>query len=259
MKISIVIQGQIIRQDDTTINCCKSIRKHFPYAEMILSTWHGQDVSGLDVDKIIFTHDPGPGYMNLRRQVVSSYRGVCEASYNIVMKVRTDCIFTSNCVIDHYSQYPNRVDRLKVFNERIIVPNMQTIDPENNSRHKIWRRCFNASDWMCLGQKADLKHLYNLPIEATNNHKVSPEQTLWVHAIWRKYPEIKLSRVTAMSPTLVGQSSLFFANNLVVLNTKSMFGACVHKYLFQEDTWPQYMTYEKWVGHYDNLQKLSEL
>lgn len=55
--ISVVVQGAINKE--ITPRCLQSIRTLLPNAEIILSTWEGSDVDGLDYDKLVLNKDPG--------------------------------------------------------------------------------------------------------------------------------------------------------------------------------------------------------
>lgn len=259
MKLSIVIQGPVYTQQEITRRCCVSVRNHFPDAEVILSTWKGQDINGLDVDKILLLNDPGPGRWNCKRQVYSSRNGIQESKHDVILKVRTDTLFTSNKCLEYLDAYPKRVDKYKVFNRRIVIPNMQTVDPESTVPHRLWWRVFNASDWFMLGYKDDMDWLFQIPDDATEHPKLAPEQILWVYAVYRKYPNIKVKRMVYKTPDLVAKTLLFYANNLVILDTKSMFGACAAKYIFQQDDWPQWMRHAKWLDLYKGLENLSNV
>ena len=48
--ISVVVQGAVDKIN--TPKCLESIRKFLPCAEIVLSTWEGTDVTGLDVSTI---------------------------------------------------------------------------------------------------------------------------------------------------------------------------------------------------------------
>jgi hypothetical protein len=71
--ISVVVQGPIHKQDNLTKRVLESVRTHLPNAELILSTWKGSDVDGLDCDVLLLNDDPGAinGY-NVNRQIVST-------------------------------------------------------------------------------------------------------------------------------------------------------------------------------------------
>ena len=63
-ELSIVVQGPCLRsatvRDATSIDdALASIRRHFPGAQIVVSTWTGSDVAGLDADDIVLNPDPG--------------------------------------------------------------------------------------------------------------------------------------------------------------------------------------------------------
>ena len=78
--MSVVVQGAIDK--DYTSKCLASIRKYLPEAEIILSTWEGCDVEGLDYDNLLLNKDPGTSDLirkypfehpnNVNRQIVST-------------------------------------------------------------------------------------------------------------------------------------------------------------------------------------------
>ena len=57
--ISVVVQGPIERTTEKNITgtVCESIRKILPGAEIILSTWEGNDTQGIEFDKVIFNEN----------------------------------------------------------------------------------------------------------------------------------------------------------------------------------------------------------
>lgn len=55
--ISIIFQGAI--HPIWTKIACKSAREHFSKATIILSTWEGSSVDGIEFDSVIFSKDPG--------------------------------------------------------------------------------------------------------------------------------------------------------------------------------------------------------
>ena len=123
--ISMVVQGAV---DKVNTPCClKSIRKHLPGAEIVLSTWEGTDIAGLDYDQVIFNKDPGacrdgktniPN--NLNRQLVSSQNGIKAARKRFCAKVRSDLIFRSSGFLNYFDKFPKRNPQYQVFRERVI-------------------------------------------------------------------------------------------------------------------------------------------
>ena len=67
-EISVVVQGAI--NNKYTPICLASIRKIFPYATIILSTWKNSKTENLDYDVLIENEDPGSE--------------VCDVVYNVI-------------------------------------------------------------------------------------------------------------------------------------------------------------------------------
>lgn len=97
--LSLVVQGGV--NNPLTARCMEALRKQFPNAELILSTWESSDVTGLLADKIVFSPDPGAtvcdevaGVLNnVNRQLVSTKAGIAAASRPFILKTRTDILF----------------------------------------------------------------------------------------------------------------------------------------------------------------------
>jgi hypothetical protein len=95
-----------------------SVRRVLPAAQLIVSTWQGSDVVGLDADDVILNEDPGsvplidedgvatPRMMNVNRMLVSSRSGVerCERPWAI--KLRSDSPMESPAFVDWIGRYP---------------------------------------------------------------------------------------------------------------------------------------------------------
>lgn len=61
--ISVVVQGAV---GGYTPVCLASVRKHLPESEIVLSTWKGSNVEGLDYDVLVLSDDPGGfDYLNI--------------------------------------------------------------------------------------------------------------------------------------------------------------------------------------------------
>lgn len=252
MRISFVVQGPI--HPIFTRECCDSIRRHFPEGEIVLSSWAGEDVRDLQYDKLILSGDIAPGKMNVRRQIVSSLNGINASSNNAIMKVRSDIIFNGRGCLDHFLKWTKRSSKLRVFSERMIIPNMQTIDPDNTSEESHWHRCLNPSDWVVLGMAEDMRYLFSLPADGADNTSLSPEQFIWVWAIKRKY-DVELNDMNHITPELIAMTKQFFGNNLVVLDTYSQFQMVSGKYSYQKEEWPHFLRHSAWKRYYDEMQE----
>lgn len=98
--ISVVVQGAI--NPTETPKTLKSIREYLPDAQIILSTWEGADVNGLDYDILIENKDPGTVllisrknkkiYNNVNRQLLSIQEGLKKVERKYTLKFRSDLI-----------------------------------------------------------------------------------------------------------------------------------------------------------------------
>ena len=104
--ISVVVQGPIHTQDNLTKRVLESVRTHLPDAELILSTWKGSNVDGLDCDVLLLNDDPGAinGRNNVNRQIVSTRNGLQKATRTYAVKLRTDMQLTGTGFIDFSSK-----------------------------------------------------------------------------------------------------------------------------------------------------------
>ncbi len=106
--LSVVVQGPCHRTPQTgapTIDAClASIRSSFPGAQIIVSTWLGSDIDGLDADDIVLNHDPGPlehkvqAPCNVNRMLTTTQNGLAAATRPFCIKTRSDVLFRSDAL-----------------------------------------------------------------------------------------------------------------------------------------------------------------
>ncbi len=267
-QLSIVVQGPILHSAPvTTRQVCQSLRRHFPLAEIILSTWQGEDTAGLEANRVVFSPDPGSlpfQNTNLNRLLVSSQAGIQAASRRLVLKTRTDIVFHSDTVLDFWQRFPDYADAddadagydantddkdtdegLRLFQHRVLIPSIYTKKPSCLSRH-----AFHPSDWCFLGLKTDLQTLFDVPLAGLTDlttpmpldnprqllirHALGPrysnEQYLWLSALRRRYPHLNPAHWLDLTPELLRQSECALANNFVVLDAGAQFGIFTPKY-----------------------------
>ena len=145
--ITVVVQGPIDRQK--TERCLKSVREALPGAKIILSTWEGSDIEGLDFDEVILSADPGgfpaqniknPVICNVNRQIVSTRNGINAVDTPYAAKLRTDFCIEHSGFLDWFFRYSEK-DNVE---HRVIVSDKFTRNPRIVTR-KI-RRAFHPSD-----------------------------------------------------------------------------------------------------------------
>ena len=154
MNKSIVIRGKIF---ECTQTCVDSIRSWFN-GELILSTWNNQEIKITGVDKIITLNDPGPGPIQQINRQLFSYKAGLEATTNdLVMVTRSDISHYKN-LFQYYDTLNSYDERFKIFDKRVIVSNMMTINPDKDHPHIPTEqdKYYRISDWFQIGSKKDL-------------------------------------------------------------------------------------------------------
>ncbi len=267
--VSFVLQGPIERGGrGSTAAACASIRASFPGAEIVVSTWEGSDTSGLDHDTLVISSDPGgfgghPFNANTNRQIVSSLAGVQGASRPLVVKVRSDIQFLSGALLTHWRRWEERSDELRLFEHRVLVPNVFTRRPTHLSPYPL-----HPSDWCYFGTREDLELLFDVPHMRARDSRTTvssdalrdlwytagevptytPEQWIFTQALKKADSRTTLRHVFDLSPKSVRLTELAFANNLAILDTYRQYGIWCPKYawpnrlfedfsLFQHDQW----------------------
>lgn len=254
--LSIVMQGPVLPY---TMAAVDSARRWFPSAELLLSTWDGENVDGLNVDETVRINDPGPGLDeackltrgNLVRMAIGCQNGIKYAANRLIMKVRTDTIFIGNECMRHVGMWPKRSSVMpQVFANRIIVPNIGTADPDVHV-------CFQVSDWVMLGLKEDIGFLFDVDIgdKQLRNPITSPEQYLWFNAVKKKIPDfgLTLDHIDHKTPELIEATQNFMSNNLVILDTRAQFNFYCGKYKHLPDDQSVNMRHAKWASWYGRM------
>ena len=161
--ISVVVQGAIDKVN--TPICLKSIRKYLPGAEIILSTWEGSEVDGLDYDILVLNEDPGNNGLirkypfehinNVDRQIVSSYNGAKKSSKHYILKLRSDMELEGSNFLKIYKKFCNGTSK-SFFKQRILV-----------NEHTSFKCIPTAlGDWSVFGLREDVVEYYNIPLFA---------------------------------------------------------------------------------------------
>ena len=167
--ISVIVQGAINKEE--TPKCLRSIRKHLPGAEIILSTWEGSNVSDFTglYDILILNKDPGAPiieeyklrtvYNNMNRQLLSTQAGLKLATRKYSLKFRTDLILTSNKFLKYFDSFPCRTQDYKLFEHKILTSALfSKFYLYYDRKEKRWVNVpFHISDWWLFGLTNDLK------------------------------------------------------------------------------------------------------
>jgi hypothetical protein len=236
--ISIIVQGAI--DPENTPICLKSIRNYLPDATIILSTWKGSCLTGLDYDVLILNDDPGSFDMspheksNVSRQIISTLNGLKKARTKYALKLRSDLELASTSFLNFFSRF-NRYDPAWHFLKgRIIIPSMVSRDP----RH--WESPMCPSDWASFGLLEDMLALWDIPLPSLADQnwfqqnsalplvkkyyaslfsRYNPEQHIWTSFI-RKYRPVLSEHMFDVRPETVAETLKSFANNLIIISLR---------------------------------------
>lgn len=166
------------------------MRHALPGCELILSTWDGEDVGGLDYDVLVTSPDPGPcDYFipfaqNVNRQVVSTIAGLRKATRRFAVKLRSDTIIEFPAFLEYQYRFPNRGSGAQLFSEKVVACSMGTMD------YRKVRNFFSLSDFFFFfGTTADLITLFDVRLavrpvgQPPHSSPVVSEQYLMVEAM----------------------------------------------------------------------------
>ncbi len=280
--ISVIVQGKINSVE--TPQCLNSIRKYLPEAEIILSTWEEDDVSGLDYDVLVKSPDPGTAvmpikrklfYNNLNRQLLSTQEGLKKANRKYALKLRSDLILTGDKFLEYFDKFPARTNNYNLFRHKVLADVFYT---------RFCIRCkklknnipvpFHVSDWWLFGLREDLITYFadtSLVKEpgftdyftlAENKNKISPyggatfkfppEQYFCYSCFARNYNDIHMNDAADISESLTEKSRECIINNFIILGYEQS-GIYLNKYIFSKNKNPHH-----YIGLYNFYKYESE-
>lgn len=262
-----VVQGPVFgdRTQDEAARLTKrglqSVRQQLPGAEIVLSTWEGADVAGLDFDRLVLSPDPGtarfreaPGIergSNVNRMIVSTLAGLRATERPYVLKARTDLWMRSARFLQYFGRHPARAAEARVFGERILVHDHYTRFPDRCPRCNY---LLHPSDCFQFGRREDLLTLWDVPLwnsEVSGPLELVNEQYVWVTCL-RKFMDVPFEHWSASSGRLRDLAELTLANNLVVL-TRHQFGIEAQKLGFDLQNWVATFSHREWQRLYCRL------
>ena len=235
--ISVIVQGAIDKE--YTPHCLESIRTYLPKAEIILSTWEGSDIEGLDYDKLLLNKDPGGFAMspfetnNVKRQVYSTLQGLKQASRQYSLKIRSDIELVNNNFTKYLNKFNNYNNDWHFFKKRIIIPSLISRDP------RIWESPMCPSDWCSFGLTEDMLNLWNIDFPTNEEEewfkyhqkdenvlyyyncleaRFNPEQFIWFNFVKKYKKYLHSAHMFDVNKDSIEETLLSFANNLIILN-----------------------------------------
>ena len=252
--ITVVVQGPVMSQhsqlapDGITATVLQRVRQVLPEATVILSTWAGTDVSGLNADAFIFSDDPGGTRFyppearpanplnNGNRLIVSTRAGLAQVTTRYTLKIRSDLALFHDHFLDYFGRYNAYDPAWHVLKSRILAFPIYSLKFEQRGGATGYRP-FHISDWCYFGLTEDLRQLYACPLmpepETSQWFSTQPRRhpTLWPERWWRYSPEQYVTSQLALhtlgihledgdqnDPLIRQQSDRFIANNFCVLD-----------------------------------------
>ena len=229
-EISIVVQGAVNTQ---TPECLKSIREYLPDAEIILATYIGSDINGLDYDEVVLVEDPGFYLIsdcphskknNINRQILTTFNGLKTATRKYAFKLRSDFAMTGYGFLDYFDKFPKSDPDYKVFKHKILSPVFFAYNP-----HK--RHPFHPSDIAFFGLREDLLNLFDIPLMTKNEsiaYKVdgynccqyAPEQYILIKCLLKNGKDINCKHQRDVNDKNAIDSEKYIASNFIYLDWK---------------------------------------
>lgn len=241
--ISIVVQGAIDKEH--TKGCLESIRKHFPEAEIVLSTWENSNVEGLEYDVIVYNIDPGAYLIetgisdNLKRQIVSTMGGIKKASRKYVLKTRADINFNGKKFLKYFDKFNKFESKYRVFEKRIIINSCYTRDSQTSMY------LYHPSDWVLFGLKEDIETFFDVPEPDFSENseyfiytrprilrKYAPEQYIFYNCLLKKNKKVIFKDPEHITKKARLDSERYIINNFVTLDYQKLFEIDFLKYNF---------------------------
>ncbi len=253
--VCIVVQGKNILEH--TQKCLKSLREHFPYAEIIFSTYDDEDVSNLDFDVLVQSLDPkatllcGKMYNNINRILTTTKAGLEKATRKYCLKIRSDLIFDNDKILsDIGSDFPIREKEYSIFQERVLFYCLWSRKFEYIDNKYYIQTPFYLSDWLCFGLTEDVKAYFNdIPLTKEPDYsyyfrnpqnrkqhifdpnvtwQFSPEQYFATTFFGKFYKQARMKSLQDVNREQIELSHRIFASNVVVCGYKEC-GAYIQK------------------------------
>ncbi len=163
--LTILIQGPYFEIENFNSNeNIKILREKFPGSKILVSTWVKENRFRVNSDEIIYNEDPGviqdehtgaaTNGSNILRQITTVVNGLKKVKTKYCLKIRSDCYFDSNKIINIQKNNHKREKKFQFFKERIII---STIGSFNQLDTSI---LYHYSDWFNYGLTEDLKKLW---------------------------------------------------------------------------------------------------
>lgn len=278
---SVVIQGPIVgkksdsAENQQTQQCIDSIRRHLPDAEIIISTWKGEETDHLTADKILFSEDPGAvtyndfelknTYNNNNRQIVSTFAGLQQASRRYSIKMRADLRLENTNFFEFLEKY-TEVNRFHFLKQRILVSTYFSRNPEKLPL------LYHISDLFQIGLTEDLMALWNIPLQPEpettrafpysakisndpfrhNRYKMryASEQYIWFAFCKKMGLDLSLNYFSEVPAKLIEPATTSIIDNFAILSPEQIGMSLPQRLIHGEK---KLYTFKEWLSLYNEL------
>lgn len=246
--IAVVIQGPMCRDKSprypttgVTQQLLANLASLLPEAQLILSTWAGQDVSSVPANvEVVFSADPGaqgtgPGMIpiNVNRQLVSTRAGLTQVTRRYVLKIRSDMILESTRFIDLFVK-ESKAQRVgqggtAIFKSRLVCNNLSSRQAESCPAAFLFHPGDHAQFGLAedvvtfwagaLQDESDARwfetHCYPDAFRTQELSRFTPEQHIWLGALQAKGIAPRMADYGDRLPELQAQSEALLATNFI--------------------------------------------
>lgn len=271
--ITVVIQGPIDWSvtkkfaRPTTLVLTRSLRRLLPDARIVLSTWQGQRVEGLDYDTVIFSPDPQaqgawPSYTpnNVNRQIISTVAGLKAATTTFALKIRTDLVLTGVEFLNIFEALKPLGGSEDLFDYPVLANNLTSRKTSAVvARIPDQPLPFHPADHFHFGLRTDLLRLWDVPLQTEEDafffmditqpnrwrgHELSrlaPEQHLLTNALRKKMP-IDILHYADARPDVIAMSDYIMSTNFCFVPDRQL------PIYFEKYHTPHHYSFE-WMRH----------
>lgn len=241
--LTILIQGPFFEFENYNSNKnIEILKKVFPDSDILISTWENETKFSKKKDnKIIFNKDPGfiidkhfgsaTQGSNIKRQIISVSNGLKEIKSKYTLKIRSDCYFNSNKILNLNINKLLKNENQCFLEERIITSSIGSL---NQAETKI---LYHFSDWFNFGLTKDLNKLWsNIIIEDDDINfftkycdkkkniygkdwdlKYTAEQFIYYKSLSNKFSK-KLNHAHDFSKTKLEEAENYLINNFYLVD-----------------------------------------
>jgi len=248
--ISVVMQGPVVHEGSDafpfplTLTALRKIRALLPDAQIILSTWEGENTSYLDsANEVVMNPDPGaqkgaPEMIpnNVNRQIASTLGGLRKCMRSHTLKIRSDIVLQSLDFIRHFeSGLRQPKSEFAIFRSRIVANNFSSRNPLIRSPAAY---AYHPSDHVHFGFTEDLLKLWDIPLQPAeeaawfDHHprpitlrlhetsRLAPEQYLFLTALTKNGRRVELVDFADSRPAIVQQSESYLEGNFIFITDR---------------------------------------